>query len=109
MYEVDGERDKLTGSVPCGSICLRHPGTQHYPILSTHSIFFLQTVSRQYADVAIHCGDLTTESQIDEYKASIRFSRAVYSPLELVIAGNHDLTMDTPIFQRKAAEAQPLS
>ncbi|KAJ5940557.1 hypothetical protein N7516_000725 [Penicillium verrucosum] len=48
------------------------------------------------------------ESQIDEYKASIRFLRAVYSPLELVIAGNHDLTMDTPIFQRKAAESQPL-
>lgn len=65
-------------------------------------------VSRQYADVAIHCGDLTTESQIEEYKASIRFLRAVNSPLKLVIAGNHDFTMDIPIFQRKATEAQPL-
>lgn len=65
-------------------------------------------VSSQYADVAIHCGDLATESQIDEYKASIRFLRAVNSPLKLVIAGNHDFTMDIPIFQRKATEAQPL-
>ncbi|KAJ5418463.1 uncharacterized protein N7487_002013 [Penicillium crustosum] len=65
-------------------------------------------VSRQYADAAIHCGDLTTESQIDEYKASIRFLRAINSPLKLVIAGNYDFTMDIPIFQRKAAEAQPL-
>ncbi|CAI7630287.1 unnamed protein product [Penicillium glandicola] len=65
-------------------------------------------VSRQYADVAIHCGDLTTESKIDEYKASIRFLRAVNAPLKLAIAGNHDFTMDSPTFQRKVAEAQPL-
>ncbi|KAJ5826595.1 hypothetical protein N7447_003358 [Penicillium robsamsonii] len=65
-------------------------------------------VSGQYADVAIHCGDLTTESKLDEYKASIRFLQAVNAPLKLVIAGNHDFNMDIPIFQRKVAEAQPL-
>jgi hypothetical protein len=65
-------------------------------------------VSGQYADVAIHCGDLTTESKIEEYKASIRFLQAVNAPLKLVIAGNHDFTMDIPTFQRKVAEAQPL-
>lgn len=32
----------------------------------------------------------------------------VNSPLKLVIAGNHDFTIDIPIFERKAAEAQPL-
>ncbi|KAF3016573.1 hypothetical protein E8E15_001114 [Penicillium rubens] len=65
-------------------------------------------VSREDADVAIHCGDLTTESKLDEFKASIRFLRAVNAPLKLVIAGNHDFTMDIPVFQRKVAEAQPL-
>ncbi|KAJ5249756.1 hypothetical protein N7489_000166 [Penicillium chrysogenum] len=65
-------------------------------------------VSREYADVAIHCGDLTTESKLDEFKASISFLRAVNAPLQLVIAGNHDFTMDIPVFQRKVAEAQPL-
>ncbi|CAG8903289.1 unnamed protein product [Penicillium egyptiacum] len=65
-------------------------------------------VLRQYADVAIHCGDLTTESKIDEFKASICFLQAMNAPLKLVIAGNHDFTMDTPIFQRKLAESQPL-
>lgn len=74
----------------------------------THGLDSLpDSVSRQYADVAIHCGDLTMESKIDEFKATIRFLRAVNAPLKLVIAGNHDFTMDIPVFQRKVAEAQP--
>ncbi|CAI7644869.1 unnamed protein product [Penicillium bialowiezense] len=67
-----------------------------------------EIVSRQYADVALHCGDLTTESKIGEFKASIRLLQAVNAPLKLVIAGNHDFTMDMPIFQKKVAEAGPL-
>jgi hypothetical protein len=39
---------------------------------------------------------------------SIRFLQAANAPLNLVIAGNHDFTMDIPIFQKKVAEAQPL-
>ena len=29
------------------------------------------------------------------------------APLKLVIAGNHDFTLDIPVFQKKVAEAQP--
>ncbi|KAJ5464240.1 hypothetical protein N7475_007375 [Penicillium sp. IBT 31633x] len=65
-------------------------------------------VLRHDADVAIHCGDLTTESKIDEHKASVRFLRAVNAPLKPVIAGNHDFSMNIPVFQRKVADAQPL-
>lgn len=61
-----------------------------------------------YADVAIHCGDLTTQSQLHEYKASIRLLQAIDAPLKLVIAGNHDFTMDIPMFHKKIAEAQSL-
>ncbi|KAJ5921150.1 hypothetical protein N7466_009476 [Penicillium verhagenii] len=66
-----------------------------------------ESVLSQYADVAIHCGDLTTESKLDEYRASIRLLQAVNAPLKLVIAGNHDFTLDTPAFQKKVEEAQP--
>jgi hypothetical protein len=74
----------------------------------THGLDSLpDSVSSQYADVASHCGDLTTESKIDEYRASIRFLQALNAPLKLVIAGNHDFTMDIPAFQEKVAEARP--
>lgn len=62
--------------------------------------------AKQHVDVAIHCGDLTAQSQLHEYKASIRLLQAINAPLKLVIAGNHDFTMDIPIFHKKVAEAQ---
>lgn len=64
--------------------------------------------AKQHADVVIHCGDLTTQSQLHEYKASIRLLQAINAPLKLVIAGNHDFTMDIPMFHKKVAEAQSL-
>ncbi|KAJ5427304.1 hypothetical protein N7465_002374 [Penicillium sp. CMV-2018d] len=64
--------------------------------------------AKQHADVVIHCGDLTTQSQLHEYKASIRLLQAINAPLKLVIAGNHDFTMDIPMFHKKIAEAQSL-
>ncbi|KAJ5254911.1 hypothetical protein N7497_007613 [Penicillium chrysogenum] len=64
--------------------------------------------AKQHADVAIHCGDLTTQSQLHEYKASIRLLQAIDAPLKLVIAGNHDFTMDIPMFHKKVADAKSL-
>lgn len=61
----------------------------------------------QHADVAVHCGDLTEESKLDEYRASMRPLKEIHAPLKLVIAGNHDFTMDTPIFRKKVADARP--
>ncbi|KAK5175489.1 uncharacterized protein LTR77_000628 [Saxophila tyrrhenica] len=46
------------------------------------------------ADVAIHCGDLTDESKLDEFKATIEQLKAIGAPIKLVIAGNHDFTLD---------------
>ncbi|KAJ5907955.1 hypothetical protein N7495_000637 [Penicillium taxi] len=65
------------------------------------------SVLSQYVDVVIHCGDLTEESKLDEFRATIRFLQAVNAPLKLVIAGNHDWTMDIPKFERKVAEVRP--
>jgi Calcineurin-like phosphoesterase len=58
-------------------------------------------------DVAIHCGDLTNGSKLEEFRTAIRLIKAINAPLKLVIAGNHDFTLDTPAFERKVAEAIP--
>lgn len=46
------------------------------------------------ADVVIHCGDLSTFSTVSEYEATFSMLRTLRAPLKLVIAGNHDLTLD---------------
>ncbi|TKA33163.1 hypothetical protein B0A50_00716 [Salinomyces thailandicus] len=50
------------------------------------------------ADVVIHCGDLTDESKLSEFEAAITLLKSFQAPLKLVIAGNHDFTLDTPTF-----------
>jgi hypothetical protein len=52
-------------------------------------------------DVAIHCGDLTEESKIGEFRDSLELLKRITAPLKLVIAGNHDFTLDTTTFQNK--------
>ncbi|KAK3670299.1 hypothetical protein LTR78_009853 [Recurvomyces mirabilis] len=58
-------------------------------------------------DVAIHAGDLTEESKLDEFKDAISLLREVNAPLKLVIPGNHDFTLDEPMFKRKLAAIEP--
>jgi hypothetical protein len=53
---------------------------------------------------------VTKESKLHEFKASIQLLKTLNPPLKLVIAGNHDFTMDTPAFRKKVAEApEPLA
>jgi hypothetical protein len=59
------------------------------------------------ADVAIHCGDLTDGSKLEELQAALRLIKDIDAPVKLVIAGNHDFTLDIPAFKRKVAEAVP--
>lgn len=61
----------------------------------------------QHADVAIHCGDLTDGSKLEEFRTAIQLLKGLAAPLKLVIAGNHDFTMDIPVFENKVAEATP--
>jgi hypothetical protein len=56
-------------------------------------------------DVVIHCGDLTDESKIDEFHATLALLGSIDAPLKLVIAGNHDFTLDTAAYQKKVANA----
>ncbi|KAJ5609002.1 hypothetical protein N7528_009569 [Penicillium herquei] len=82
--------------------------TRFLIISDTHGLDELANkISDQSFDVAIHCGDLTTESKLDEYKATIRLLHSINAPLKITIAGNHDFTMDIPIFKKKVAEVRP--
>ncbi|TIC92737.1 Metallophosphoesterase domain-containing protein 1 [Colletotrichum higginsianum] len=58
-------------------------------------------------DVAIHCGDLTEESKLAEFRATLELMKTIQASLKLVIAGNHDWTLDTPMFKKKIAEIAP--
>ncbi|KAL4883449.1 Metallo-dependent phosphatase-like protein [Aspergillus karnatakaensis] len=64
----------------------------------------LHDYSAYRADVAIHCGDLTTESKRREFVSAINLSKTLDTPLKLVIAGNHDFILDIPMFQKKVTE-----
>jgi Icc-related predicted phosphoesterase len=58
-------------------------------------------------NIVIHCGDLTEESKIEEFRRTLHYLRNISAELKLVIAGNHDFTMDVPIFRKKVADVQP--
>ncbi|KAG8530163.1 uncharacterized protein KY384_005646 [Bacidia gigantensis] len=81
--------------------------TRFFIISDTHGDDFrAQDGPIPQADVAIHCGDLTEESKLDEFRTALKSFAAVQAPLKLIIAGNHDFTLDTPAFKEKVATAQ---
>lgn len=55
----------------------------------------------------IHCGDLTQQSKLKEFRTAIRLLKSIDAPLKLVIAGNHDFTLDTPTFRSKIEKFWP--
>jgi len=63
----------------------------------------LQQLVTTSADVAIHCGDITEESRLDGF-AAITMLRAIDTPVKLVIAGNHDFTLDDKAFSNTRRE-----
>ncbi|MCJ1246322.1 hypothetical protein MMC30_003529 [Trapelia coarctata] len=50
------------------------------------------------ADVLLHAGDLTTTGKLDEYKVTLDMLKAADAGLKIVIAGNHDLTLDADYY-----------
>lgn len=78
--------------------------TRFLVISDTHGQVF-DVREGQQADVVLHCGDLTEESKINEFRTTIDLLRQLPAPLKLVIAGNHDLTLDEPTFKKRLSEA----
>ncbi|KAF2148138.1 Metallo-dependent phosphatase [Myriangium duriaei CBS 260.36] len=65
-----------------------------------------ETIS-DHIDVLIHCGDLTEGSKLAEFHTTLQLLKDIKAPLKLVIAGNHDFTLDSPMFKKKIAEVKP--
>ncbi|KAI0872262.1 Metallo-dependent phosphatase-like protein [Hypoxylon argillaceum] len=83
--------------------------TRFLVLSDTHGCKFpLEKHPQLCADVAIHCGDLTEESKIAEFRISLELLKNINAPLKLVIAGNHDFTLDPPVFKKKIDEARPV-
>jgi Icc-related predicted phosphoesterase len=80
--------------------------TRFLIISDTHGMEFITDKKLQHVDVAIHCGDLTDESKIEEFRTTIQLLKNIDAPLKLVIAGNHDFTMDIPVFKEKVADLE---
>ena len=53
------------------------------------------------ADVLLHCGDLTMVGHLHEYEITLDMLQGIKAHLKLVIAGNHDITLDEKYYERK--------
>jgi predicted phosphodiesterase len=53
------------------------------------------------ADVLLHCGDLTMIGHLHEYEKTLEMLASIEADLKLVIAGNHDITLDEAYYARK--------
>ncbi|CAI6265247.1 unnamed protein product [Periconia digitata] len=60
------------------------------------------------ADVLVHCGDLTMVGLMSEYKRVMKMLQGVDAQLKLVIAGNHDISLDETYYLRKGKFMQRL-
>ncbi|KAK6004880.1 hypothetical protein QM012_007659 [Aureobasidium pullulans] len=59
----------------------------------------------ELVDVVIHCGDLTEESRLSEYKQTINLLKQISAPIKLVVAGNHDFTLDDAMYRQQLANS----
>ncbi|KAF2994964.1 hypothetical protein E8E13_003043 [Curvularia kusanoi] len=53
------------------------------------------------ADVLLHCGDLTMVGLLEEYECALSMLESIDADLKLVIAGNHDISLDEQYYARK--------
>ncbi|KAF5000159.1 hypothetical protein FGRMN_1973 [Fusarium graminum] len=84
--------------------------TRFLIISDTHGLRFKPgSEPLEQADVAIHCGDLTNDSKLHDFKEAIRLLEAIEAPIKIVIAGNHDFSLDDSAFKEKISEANRLA
>lgn len=79
--------------------------TRIFVISDTHGER-LHHIPLESVDVAIHCGDITEESKLHEYQTSLDMLKSIDAPLKLVIAGNHDWSMDRTAHSNMLEEAR---
>lgn len=79
-----------------------HVSTRFFIISDIHTEIFkpdeVPKGAAAAADVMICCGDLTDNSELHEYRSIVDMLSKVAAPLKLVVAGNHDGTLDSEGF-----------
>ncbi|KAB2099829.1 hypothetical protein AG0111_0g11954 [Alternaria gaisen] len=87
-----------------------HVKTRFLVISDTHAIVPADNIERKNAsfrpplpkaDVLLHCGDLTMIGLLEEYEKTLNMLESINADLKLVIAGNHDITLDEEYYARK--------
>ncbi|EEU43149.1 uncharacterized protein NECHADRAFT_46630 [Fusarium vanettenii 77-13-4] len=88
------------------------------PLIKTRFLILSDTHGLQFqedrkphisADVVIHCGDITCDSKLHDFKQAIDLLKEIDAPLKIVIAGNHDFSLDDLAFKEKITEASRLA
>ncbi|KAF2141138.1 uncharacterized protein K452DRAFT_351743 [Aplosporella prunicola CBS 121167] len=69
----------------------------------TSSAFRLPTPS---ADVILHCGDLTNNGTHESLSKVLRMLGSMPAELKLVIAGNHDISLDPELYATQGGDAK---
>ncbi|KAI0525627.1 Metallo-dependent phosphatase-like protein [Xylaria bambusicola] len=69
--------------------------TRFVCISDTHNC----TVKLPKGDVLIHCGDLTNQGSFNELTKQVRWLEQADFECKIVVAGNHDLTLDTEFYR----------
>lgn len=84
--------------------------TRFLILSDTHGLRFQEDRRpHEPVDVAIHCGDITGDSKLHGFKQAIELLKEIDAPLKIVIAGNHDFSLDDLVFKQKIAEASRLA
>ncbi|KAI9797645.1 MAG: hypothetical protein M1835_007393 [Candelina submexicana] len=73
--------------------------THSHPLFSTDDASHAFRHPLPRADVLLHCGDLTSTGKIDEHQRTFSLVKSAEAELKLVIAGNHDMTLDAPFYE----------
>ena len=59
------------------------------------------------ADVLLHAGDITMTGRVSEFQGMIDVLSKVDAELKLVIAGNHDTTLDWRYYEKYGSQIHP--
>jgi hypothetical protein len=105
---IQARRNNMTTTTPISEAT--HVKTRFLVISDTHSASpetnpeTPQNVARPplpKADVLLHCGDLTMIGHLHEYEKTLDLLGSIDADLKLVIAGNHDITLDDVYYRRR--------
>lgn len=99
-----GKEQKIATEKPKDSLAIAVASSHftNFLVLSdTHGKSNLpKNLSNVNVNVVLHCGDLSECGKLEDYRRTIALLAAISAPLKLVIAGNHDLTLDKQFWDK---------